>query len=81
MTHLTTNELCPLCGLHTVTVTDVGGRFCKNIGCEYAEPPQSPCPRCDNKGYYIDNDEEGYRGRGNNRVRCDCPAGDPENDA
>lgn len=38
------------------------------------------CPRCRNRGYYLDNDADGYRGRGNNRVRCDCAAGDPDND-
>ena len=38
------------------------------------------CPRCRNRGFYTDNDAEGFNGRGNNWVRCDCPAGDPELD-
>lgn len=38
------------------------------------------CPRCRNTGFYLDNDAEGFKGR-TNRVRCGCPAGDPELDA
>lgn len=37
------------------------------------------CPRCRNAGYYLDNDAEGFKGR-TNKVRCGCPAGDPELD-
>ena len=38
------------------------------------------CPRCRNRGFYLDNDAEGFKGR-TNKVRCGCPAGDPELDA